>query len=81
MMLELGQRQGLNATLRGPRATATIRSRYWSSSDARNLGERLALDGPEDEFKVLGHNLDDLLARLQTAFDAQQQHFRCQRVP
>jgi signal transduction histidine kinase len=41
---------------------------------ARNLGERLALDGPEDEFKALGDTLDDLLTRLQTAFDAQQ-HF------
>ena len=41
---------------------------------ARNLGERLALAGPEDEFKELGDTLDDLLARLQTAFDAQQ-HF------
>jgi signal transduction histidine kinase len=41
---------------------------------ARNLSERLALDGPEDEFKALGDTLDDLLTRLQTAFDAQQ-HF------
>ena len=41
---------------------------------ARNLGERLALDGPDDEFKALGDTLDDLLARLQTAFEAQQ-HF------
>jgi signal transduction histidine kinase len=41
---------------------------------ARNLQERLALGGPDDEFKTLGDTLDDLLARLQTAFDAQQ-HF------
>ena len=41
---------------------------------ARNLDERLALTGPEDEFKALGDTLDDLLTRLQTAFDAQR-HF------
>ena len=41
---------------------------------ARNLSERLALGGPDDEFKELGDTLDELLARLQAAFDAQQ-HF------
>ena len=41
---------------------------------ARNLGERLALDGPDDEFKELGDTLDQLLARLQAAFDSQR-HF------
>ncbi|MGO9900013.1 MAG: sensor histidine kinase, partial [Solirubrobacteraceae bacterium] len=41
---------------------------------ARNLNERLALDGPDDEFKELGDTLDDLFARLQTAFDSQR-HF------
>jgi len=41
---------------------------------ARNLQERLALTGPDDEFKMLGDTLDGLLARLQTAFDAQR-HF------
>jgi signal transduction histidine kinase len=38
---------------------------------SRNLGERLALSGPEDEFKRLGDTLDDLLARLQASFEAQ----------
>jgi signal transduction histidine kinase len=38
---------------------------------ARNLGERLALAGPNDEFKELGDTLDELLARLQAAFDSQ----------
>jgi signal transduction histidine kinase len=38
---------------------------------ARNLGERLALHGPDDEFKELGDTLDDLFARLQAAFDSQ----------
>jgi signal transduction histidine kinase len=38
---------------------------------AGNLGRRLALTGPDDEFKRLGDTLDDLLARLETSFDAQ----------
>jgi signal transduction histidine kinase len=41
---------------------------------ASSLHERLALTGPDDEFKALGDTLDSLLARLQTAFDAQR-HF------
>ena len=41
---------------------------------ARNLSERLALAGPDDEFKELGDTLDDLLARLQAAFESQR-HF------
>jgi signal transduction histidine kinase len=36
-----------------------------------NLHERLALAGPEDEFKRLGDTLDDLLGRLEAAFEAQ----------
>lgn len=54
-----------------PLRTITTTARAIS---VRNLSERLALDGPEDEFKELGDTLDDLLTRLQTAFDAQQ-HF------
>jgi len=38
---------------------------------AGNLHERLALTGPEDEFKALGDTLDDLLARLEASFEAQ----------
>ncbi len=38
---------------------------------AGNLHERLALAGPNDEFKQLGDTLDDLLARLETSFEAQ----------
>jgi signal transduction histidine kinase len=38
---------------------------------AGNLGRRLALAGPDDEFKRLGDTLDDLLARLEASFDAQ----------
>jgi len=41
------------------------------SISAGNLHERLALTGPDDEFKRLGETLDDLLARLEDAFDAQ----------
>jgi len=46
--------------------TATART-----ISAGNLGERLALVGPEDEFKQLGDTLDDLLARLEASFVAQ----------
>jgi signal transduction histidine kinase len=37
----------------------------------RNLHERLALDGPDDELKDLGDTIDGLLARLEAAFDSQ----------
>jgi signal transduction histidine kinase len=46
--------------------TATART-----ISAGNLHERLALQGPNDEFRQLGDTLDDLLARLEAAFDAQ----------
>jgi signal transduction histidine kinase len=36
-----------------------------------NLHERLALAGPDDELKRLADTIDDLLARLQAAFEAQ----------
>lgn len=38
---------------------------------AENLHERLGLKGPPDELKDLGDTIDDLLARLETAFEAQ----------
>jgi signal transduction histidine kinase len=38
---------------------------------AGNLHERLDMAGPRDEFTQLGETLDDLLARLEAAFDAQ----------
>jgi len=37
----------------------------------RNLHERLALTGPDDELKDLGDTIDELLARLEKAFDSQ----------
>jgi signal transduction histidine kinase len=37
----------------------------------RNLHERLALPGPDDELKDLGDTIDRLLARLEMAFDSQ----------
>jgi len=46
--------------------TATART-----ISAGNLHERLALTGPDDEFKRLGATLDDLLSRLQASFEAQ----------
>lgn len=38
---------------------------------AGNLHDRLALAGPEDEFKQLGDTFDELLARLEASFAAQ----------
>jgi signal transduction histidine kinase len=38
---------------------------------AGNLSRRLALTGPDDEFRRLGDTLDDLLARLEASFEAQ----------
>jgi signal transduction histidine kinase len=37
----------------------------------RNLDERLAVDGPDDELKELGDTFDALLARLESAFESQ----------
>jgi signal transduction histidine kinase len=37
----------------------------------RNLHERLALAGPDDELKDLGDTIDGLLTRLETAFDSE----------
>jgi signal transduction histidine kinase len=51
-----------------PLRTMTATARTIS---AGNLHQRLALTGPDDEIKQLGDTLDDLLARLQDAFEAQ----------
>src|SRR5262245_58302825 len=51
-----------------PVRTMTDKARQIS---ARNLHERLAITGPDDELKVLGDTIDDLLSRLDAAFDAQ----------
>ncbi len=40
---------------------------------ATNLHRRLALDGPDDEFKELGETFDGLLARLDASFQSQRQ--------
>jgi len=37
----------------------------------QNLHERLTVAGPDDELKRLGDTIDDLLGRLEGAFDAQ----------
>jgi signal transduction histidine kinase len=37
----------------------------------RNLHERLALEGPDDELKELGDTFDGLLSRLENAFESQ----------
>jgi signal transduction histidine kinase len=41
---------------------------------ARNLNQRLAIAGPDDEFRQLGQTLDGLFGRLEAAFRAQR-HF------
>jgi signal transduction histidine kinase len=46
--------------------TATART-----ISAGNLSERVALAGPDDEFKQLADTLDELLARLEASFEAQ----------
>lgn len=46
--------------------TATART-----ISAGNLHERLALTGPDDEFRQLGDTVDDLLRRLEASFSAQ----------
>ncbi len=38
---------------------------------ASNLHQRLALQGPDDEFRELGATLDDLFSRLESSFDSQ----------
>lgn len=52
-----------------PLRTMTAATRRISE---RNLHERLALPGPRDELKDLADTVDGLLARLETAFGAQQ---------
>jgi signal transduction histidine kinase len=56
--------------LRPVRAITTTARRI----SATSLHERLALAGPDDEFKELADTLDDLLARLEASFTAQR-HF------
>ena len=41
---------------------------------ARNLSQRLAVDGPDDEFRQLGDTLGGLFGRLEASFQAQR-HF------
>jgi signal transduction histidine kinase len=52
-----------------PLSTITAAARRISAS---SLNERLALRGPDDELKELGDTLDNLFARLEASFDAQQ---------
>lgn len=51
-----------------PLRTMTATTRRISE---RNLHERLALEGPSDELTELGDTIDELLARLEAAFEAQ----------
>ena len=51
-----------------PLRTITARTRRISE---QSLHERLALSGPHDELRQLADTIDELLARLEAAFDAQ----------
>jgi signal transduction histidine kinase len=51
-----------------PVRTMGLRARGISE---RNLHQRLALEGPNDELKELGDTFDGLLARLESAFESQ----------
>ena len=51
-----------------PLQTMTATTRQISEE---NLHERLALPGPPDELKALGDTIDELLARLEAAFEGQ----------
>ena len=55
---------------RALRPVRTMSARARGISE-RNLHERLALDGPNDELKELGDTFDELLARLESAFESQ----------
>ncbi|HUB04869.1 MAG TPA: ATP-binding protein [Solirubrobacteraceae bacterium] len=55
---------------RALRPVRTMSSRARGISE-RNLHERLALGGPDDELKELGDTFDGLLGRLEAAFDSQ----------
>jgi len=55
---------------RALRPVRTMSSRARGISE-RNLHERLALEGPDDELKELGDTFDGLLGRLEAAFESQ----------
>jgi signal transduction histidine kinase len=55
---------------RALRPVRTMSSRARGISE-RNLHERLALDGPDDELKELANTFDGLLGRLEGAFESQ----------
>src|SRR5947209_682849 len=57
---------------RALRPVRTMSSRARRISE-RNLHERLALDGPDDELKELANTFDGLLGRLESAFESQRQ--------
>jgi len=53
-----------------PIRAITLHARHASET---TLGQRIALRGPPDELKELADTFDDMLARLQTAFETQRQ--------
>lgn len=57
---------------RALRPVRTMSARARGISE-RNLHERLGLEGPDDELKELGDTFDELLGRLESAFESQRQ--------
>jgi signal transduction histidine kinase len=57
---------------RALRPVRTMSARARGISE-RNLHERLGLEGPDDELKELGDTFDELLGRLEAAFESQRQ--------
>jgi signal transduction histidine kinase len=57
---------------RALRPVRTMSARARGISE-RNLHERLGLEGPDDELKELGSTFDELLGRLEAAFESQRQ--------
>jgi signal transduction histidine kinase len=57
---------------RALRPVRTMSTRARGISE-HNLNERLALEGPDDELKELADTFDELLARLESAFESQRQ--------
>ena len=68
-MLALGAGWFMASRLMRPLSTITNAARGVAD---RNLGERIELDGPNDELKDLADTFDDMLERLDQAFRSQQ---------
>ncbi|MBL7496698.1 HAMP domain-containing histidine kinase [Frankia sp. CNm7] len=62
---------GLSGSILRPIRKVTARARSVSAS---NLGERVAIGGPNDEVKELADTFDSMLDRISASFDAQRRY-------